>query len=187
MLKHPLKCHWFKNKSVMIIAKHMVALYIQVPVYYVTGRGPVLNCNNPFRGCPAHSTTHKMLWILLFLFLAGSDFEFGGCLFLIVVISFKLLLLFFNINCTGVQDDVMISSFAATDKQHSQKWIHQQLVWLIFLWVCNIKKKKKKKKKKKTWFMKIKTFWDILSKQSNTSVINFSLECTQESMIEEIK
>ena len=35
--------------------------------------------------------------------------------------------------------------------------------------------------------MKIKTFWDILSKQSNTSVINFSLECTQESMIEEIK
>ena len=34
--------------------------------------------------------------------------------------------------------------------------------------------------------MKIKTFRVILSKQSNTSVIHFSL-CAQESMIEEIE
>ena len=74
----------------MNIAKHRVALYIQVPVYYVTGRGPELNSNNPFRGCPAHITTYKLLWILFFLFLAGFDFEFGGFLFL-MVLSFKLL------------------------------------------------------------------------------------------------
>lgn len=77
------------------MAKHMVALYIQVPVYYVTGCGPELNSNNPFRGCPAHITTYKLLSILFSLFLAGFDFEFGGYLFLIMVISFKLLLFFY--------------------------------------------------------------------------------------------